>query len=258
MLRIAVLLFTIFSATSSVLAAGETWYDSSFVKRAFFEVALKNEYRTGYKPLNKWDTPVKIWVIHQVPDVALHDELTDLHIQHLTDITSFPIERAKSEQEANIRWIYTNEKQWVGDIEKELGKASTKNLRGVVCKAGYRVNSSTKNIVQASIIIPVDQARERGKLLACIVEEITQVLGLPNDSPHAYPSIFNDETPDDLLSPLDIVLLQLLYEPELKSGMTKSQLEPVVSKILNRYQSQGVLSGAVQEAKGAPLYQLLR
>ena len=112
-------------------------------------------------------------------------------------------------------------------------------------------------IVYAGIIIPVAQARSRGKLVACIVEEITQVLGLPNDSDTAYPSIFNDHTPEDLLSTLDVVLLQLLYEPELKPGMTKTQVKPIVRKILKRYQETGVLKRAPNTTQQAPLCQLI-
>ncbi|MCZ8488265.1 DUF2927 domain-containing protein [Vibrio lentus] len=66
-------------------------------------------------------------------------------------------------------------------------------------------------------MIPVDQARARGKLVACIVEEITQVLGLPNET-QTKPTLLSSMTtmPEDLLTSLDVVLLKLLYEPELK------------------------------------------
>ena len=103
----------------------------------------------------------------------------------------------------------------------------------------------------------MDQARARGKLVACIVEEITQVLGLPNDSDKAYPSIFNDHTPEDLLSPLDVVLLKLLYEQELKVGMTEREAKPIVRKILKRYSETGVLQQASKAAQQALLYQLI-
>ena len=89
------------------------------------------------------------------------------------------------------------------------------------------------------------------------MEEITQVLGLPNDSNKAYPSIFNDHTPEDLLSPLDVVLFQLLYESELKPGITTAQVKPIVRKVLKRYQEAGVLKRAPKTAQQAPLYQLI-
>ena len=82
-------------------------------------------------------------------------------------------------------------------------------------------------------------------------------MGLPNDSKAAYPSIFNDETPEDLLSPLDVILLKILYEPELKSGMNLVDTKRAVDIILKRYQNQGVLKNAVKEAKSMELYKLI-
>ena len=130
-------------------------------------------------------------------------------------------------------------------------------MNTAICTAGYTTNA-TGHIVSAAIVIPVDLARSRGKLLACVVEEITQALGLPNDSEHAYPSIFNDHTPEELLAPLDVVLLKLLYEPDLKTGMTLSEVKPVVKRLLREYQKEEILKGATKEARQAPLYELFR
>ncbi|ARP38625.1 DUF2927 domain-containing protein [Vibrio syngnathi] len=241
-----------FNAASTPL----TWLDRTFVETAFYHVALQHEYSQGNKPLSKWKQPIKIWVDHRVGDEELHQELTELHIQHLSEVTKHPITIVKKESEANVKWIYTKQSQWVSEAKSILKLRSTQHLDNAICTAGYRTNS-TGEIVYAGVIIPVDQARSRGKLVACIVEEITQVLGLPNDSDKAYPSIFNDHTPEDLLSPLDVVLLQLLYEPELKAGMTKSEVKPVVRKILKRYSKTGVLQQASKAAQQAPLYQLI-
>ncbi|MEZ9240398.1 DUF2927 domain-containing protein [Vibrio splendidus] len=233
-----------------------TWLDRSFVETAFYNVALQHEYSQGNKPLAKWKQPIKIWIAHRVGDEELHQELTELHIRHLSEVTQHPITIVNKESEANVKWIYTRQSQWVSEAKSVLKLKSTEHLNNAICTAGYRTNSKGE-IVYAGIVIPVDQARSRGKLVACIVEEITQVLGLPNDSDKAYPSIFNDHTPEDLLSPLDVVLLKLLYEPELKAGMTKSEVKPIVRKILKQYSETGVLQQASKAAQQAPLYQLI-
>ncbi|MCC4820389.1 DUF2927 domain-containing protein, partial [Vibrio lentus] len=56
---------------------------------------------------------------------------------------------------------------------------------------------------------------------------------------------------------LDVVLLKLLYEPELKAGMTKSEVKPIVRKILKQYSETGMLQQASKAAQQAPLYQLI-
>ncbi|PTO83943.1 DUF2927 domain-containing protein [Vibrio splendidus] len=241
-----------FDATSTPL----TWLDRSFVETAFYNVALQHEYSQGNKPLAKWKQPIKIWIDHRVGDEELHQEITELHIKHLSEVTQHPITIVSKESEANVKWIYTRQSQWVSEAKSVLKLKSTEHLNNAICTAGYRTNSKGE-IVYAGIVIPVDQARSRGKLVACIVEEVTQVLGLPNDSDKAYPSIFNDHTPEDLLSPLDVVLLKLLYEPELKAGMKKSEVKPIVRKILKQYSETGVLQQASKAAQQAPLYQLI-
>ncbi len=256
MARIACLFLSLIFS-SPLYAVRQTWLDPHFVQQAFLEVALKNEHQPGDKPLAKWHQPLKIWLQHKVGDQALHESLVDAHIQHLQQITGHPIYRVSTRQQANVVWIFTRESQWQQDIREEMGQEALKYVRGAICKASYSVSPRTNEIIKASVIIPVDQSRSHGKLLACIVEEITQVMGLPNDSELAYPSIFNDYTPDDFLSPLDVVLLKLLYEPKLKSGMNQQQVTQQLKFLLQRYQHDEVLKDAVTVARSAPLRKML-
>lgn len=62
---------------------------------------------------------------------------------------------------------------------------------------------------------------------SCIHEEIAQGLGLPNDSPAARPSIFNDDDEFALLTTHDELLLKMLYDPRLEQGMTVDQARPI-------------------------------
>lgn len=259
MKRYSLYIYSLFLALFSghAKATGFTWLDPSFVERAFYGVALEQEYTTGNHPLVKWNQPIRILLDHRVGDEALHQELAELHVQHLAQITGLSIEFVSKQSQANVHWIYTRESRWIKDAKSALNLKSTQYLNSAICTAGYKTDI-TGHIVSAAIVIPVDLARSRGKLLACVVEEITQALGLPNDSEHAYPSIFNDHTPEELLAPLDVVLLKLLYEPDLKTGMTLSEVKPVVKRLLREYQKEGVLKGATKEARQAPLYELFR
>ena len=67
--------------------------------------------------------------------------------------------------------------------------------------------------------------------LSCIHEEIAQGLGLPNDSPAARPSIFNDDDEFALLTGHDEMLLRILYDPRLQPGMTADEARPTIQAI---------------------------
>ncbi|MFT7596046.1 MAG: hypothetical protein ACI8R4_003380 [Paracoccaceae bacterium] len=76
--------------------------------------------------------------------------------------------------------------------------------------------------------------------LSCIHEEIAQGLGLPNDSPRARPSIFNDDDEFALLTNHDELLLKMLYDPRLTPGMTAEEARPVVRIIARDLMGQAL------------------
>lgn len=69
---------------------------------------------------------------------------------------------------------------------------------------------------------------------ACVHEELAQGLGLANDSPAARPSIFNDDEEFALLTRHDEILLELLYDPALRPGMTIDEARPLLRRLLAR------------------------
>lgn len=231
----------------------QNWRHFPFVEKAFFDVALKSEFKTGRSPLLKWQQPIQYWVKHDVSNQNLHNELLDKHFQHLNQITKLPFSKVTSRSKANMLIFFTKRSQWKDIVRREMGPNSAKNTYGSVCMFNIRANKSTSMITKAVIVIPVDQAREHGKLVSCIVEETTQALGLKNDSESAYPSIFNDKTPDEFLTPLDIVLLKLMYDPEIKPGMNPAMLKPVLTKRYREMQRTGELDNVLYQAIHSPL-----
>ncbi len=66
----------------------------------------------------------------------------------------------------------------------------------------------------------------------CIVEELTQSLGLVNDSPLVFPSIFNDSSRQQELHAWDEIMVQTLYHPRLYPGITVRKARPIFRAIL--------------------------
>ena len=75
---------------------------------------------------------------------------------------------------------------------------------------------------------------------ACIHEELAQGLGLPNDSPEARPSIFNDDDEFALLTNHDEMLLKMLYDPRLKAGMSAEDARPITRIIARELLGQAL------------------
>ena len=58
---------------------------------------------------------------------------------------------------------------------------------------------------------------------AYVVEELTQVLGLPNDSDTVKPSIFNDQSRYFELTDLNRRMLKMLCDPRITPGMQRKE-----------------------------------
>lgn len=68
----------------------------------------------------------------------------------------------------------------------------------------------------------------------CIVEELTQALGLMNDSSFFSPSIFNDHSKQQALSPWDRLMVRAHYDRRVLPGMTWVYAEPIVHEHFRR------------------------
>lgn len=253
MLRFCFVLLCMLAAT---VKAEPHWQSTDYLLQAFSEVALRNEYTRGAQTVRRWQKPVNVWLDHQVADEALHTDLVRMHLMHLSQITGLPIRLVSNKAKANLTIVFTRQSQWRAQVRKQFGIEAEKVVHGAVCMANFRTDGKGE-IVEAGVIIPVDQARMHGKLVTCIVEEITQVMGLPNDSDKVYPSIFNDKTPEDLLSGLDYLLLKMLYHPQIRPGMSRSEVRPILQKLIRNWQKKGTIRAANREVKRGELYSLL-
>ncbi|MGH1462250.1 MAG: DUF2927 domain-containing protein [Neptuniibacter sp.] len=232
------------------------WPEPTFISQAFKEIALRNEYSLQGNFVRKWNSPMNMWIDHQVGDQMMHTDLIRMHIQHLTKITGHKINLVKKEKQANFKIILTRQSLWKSQVEKFFGKGAVEHTQEAVCMANFRVNGHYE-IQSATVIIPVDQARMHGKLVSCIVEEITQVMGLPNDSEKVFPSIFNDKTPEQLLTGLDYLLLKILYSQNIKAGMSTAEALPKVQDLIRNWQKNGTIQAAEKEVRLGELYPLL-
>ena len=240
----------------SHIAKPAAWQSSLYIRQAFSEVALKNEYDKAKHRIRKWYIPVRVFIEHQVGDRALHTQLVQMQLTHLAEITGHDMQLVDTLADANLHLVFTRQSLWASEVMRLMGVNSAQNVHGSVCMGKFALNSKSE-IERAWVIIPVDQAQMHGKLVACVVEEITQVLGLPNDSEKVFPSIFNDKTPQDLLTGLDFILLKLLYNPSIHAGMTAAEVKSPVQFLLKQWQSDGTIEHADKIVRQGQLYPLL-
>lgn len=236
---------------SGKAVAQERWQTDAYIQQSFIKIALEREYKESKHPkLIRWEKPIKVFFKSDMGDAQLQRNLLTIQMQHLAHISGMPISFTPYAKDAGILIIFTSYntiedkvRTYIGDPEK-IRKA----LNEAVCLGNFRTNKRSE-ITRAVIIIPVDFAREKARLLDCVVEEITQTLGLPNDSNDVFPSVFNDVSIDTYLSPLDYILLKALYSPHLRPGMTVKQTKAAFPKVLKDLHASGDIDNAASRVQ---------
>ncbi|WP_166418418.1 DUF2927 domain-containing protein [Cochlodiniinecator piscidefendens] len=221
----------------------------------FVRIALFTEYSGSLRRahnqrsaslLRRWERPVRMSVTfgQSIPlEQRAEDQRTVReYARRLSRATGHSIHTAPP-QHANFHILFVNENERVGALgllRELLPDISDRNLRQLVsmnrhvnCQVFtfWNPNSeSDQSYYNAVSII-------RGELpplarKSCIHEELAQGLGLPNDSPDAFPSIFNDDEEFALLTRHDELLLKILYDERLRPGMSAPEAEPIVQTIV--------------------------
>ncbi len=90
---------------------------------------------------------------------------------------------------------------------------------------------------QVAIFVPTDSAPQ--ELRDCLHEEIAQALGPLNDLYRLPDSVFNDDNIHTVLTDFDMLILKTYYAPELRTGMTRAQVEAALPRILSRLNPAG-------------------
>lgn len=120
-----------------------------------------------------------------------------------------------------LRMVFTSEVA----MRTHFDRIASGALRAA-CVTNLRVDRQSR-IVGAVAVIPLDQGPR--VLRQCIVEELAQALGLPNDVDDITDTIFSDRTPDIELTAKDERFLRLLYHSALRPGMTEAEIIEAVA-----------------------------
>jgi hypothetical protein len=192
--------------------------------------------------LRRWESPVRIQA-HFGPSVSAEQQAEDRAVlttfaNRLAQVTGHPIRTVDSGGNFHVLYLDRDAQLQAGDLVRRLvpgiGAATVREIeslsRFTFCSVYAFSQSGGRPVYVAAIAIIRD---EHPSLLrrSCVHEEVAQGLGLPNDSPAARPSIFNDDEEFALLTPHDELLLRILYDARLRPGLTPAQARPIVRRI---------------------------
>ncbi len=209
--------------SSASLAATDDVASADRMVETFDQIVFHAEFGQTIEPrVSKWDGPLRIYLDIRAGDPTLYQRLVAAHIEELADLTGLEIGIVSTADEANVFVVFDRDEKLLrsaADYQPTIGQHA-EEISQTLCFGIYSVNSGFE-IKRAVVGIPTDRAASLGKLPACVVEEMTQVMGLPNDSDDVSPSIFNDSSDNNELTDLDRWLVRLLYDPGMLPGMDR-------------------------------------
>lgn len=216
----------------------------------FVRVALHDEYTfVGNRlveqktpaPLRRWRGPVRMRLQFgdSVPEPMQRADtrLVSQFAARLGALTGHPVTVTQGSANFHVLVLDETERRAIGPqlrrlipgIDQTTQDVVTNLPRSVSCLVLAFSRSGTDIYTDAVAVIRAelpDLSR-----MACYHEELAQGMGLPNDSPRARPSLFNDAAEFAVLTAMDEYLLRMLYDPRLRPGMREPEARPIIRRI---------------------------
>ena len=218
---------------SSRRSSERTSFSNEEITDGFFKIAFGAELQLGKRVerIRKFDEAVRVFVFDQgehrrraeiatiVADIAARVDHLDLAMTDDLQAANLVVMLVrKRDLKQTIRSVYGRNK--ARQIERSL---SPQCLSGFGRDERYRIR-------HAEVILPVDA--DDFVFYDCAYEELLQALG-PNNDDNSVPwTMFNDDVQMGFFDVYDQYLLNILYDPRVRPGMTKDQVAKLLPEVL--------------------------
>ena len=218
------------AVTSRQRAEKKAFTDSEIVD-GFLKTAFGAEYHLAGRVdrIRKYELPVRVFaegradrkaqIAKVVTDIALRVKHLDIAISENSD-------------DANIVVKLVRDRDLYRTITTFYGSDRAKEIRNSLdpqCLSGFRKNEAFE-IEHSDVILTVDNGDFI--FLDCAYEELLQSLGPINDTASVPWTMFNDNVQMGYFDIFDQYILNILYDPRIKAGMTVQEVDKVMPQVL--------------------------
>lgn len=219
---IALIAMTIMAAIAGEATAAQRAARPAEVKQGFFKTVFGLEYggHADARRVKRYVTPVRFHIAdwsgqNRTPAARRFVASLPKRIRYFQ---GHEVARA---DEANFRILIVKRKDFAAVVSRELhADAIAMNAR---CLVGVTTDGGRIRNSVAVIVGDDDYLFSR-----CLIEETLQGLGPMNDHPSLTNSVFNDTSHLSTFTPFDEAILNVLYHPAMRPGMTQRQADAVM------------------------------
>src|SRR3954452_12293176 len=211
----------------------KTSFTDGEIVDGFFKTAFGAEYHLAGRVdrIRKYDAPVRVFAdgVNRADRKAqLARIVGDIarRVQHLD------IAMAKTGEDANVVVRLVRDRDLYRTISTFFGSDRARDIRSSLdpqCLSGFRKNENYE-IEHSDVILTVDN----GDFIFfdCAYEELLQSLGPINDTNSVPWTMFNDNVSMGFFDVYDQYILNVLYDPRIKAGMSVAQVKAVLPEVL--------------------------
>jgi Protein of unknown function (DUF2927) len=215
-------------------ASERTDFTNEEIKDGFFKIAFHAELQIGApaERVRKYDEPVRIFVVSKgepdrrpeiaaiVDDIRARVNHLDVAITNDREAANFTVTLvAERDLAQTIRSLYGNDR-----AKRIQNSLNPQCLSGIGKDSRYRIR-------RAEVILPVDAGEF--VFYDCAYEELLQALGAINDDNSVPWTMFNDDVQMGFFDVYDQYLLNILYDPRVRPGMTKKEVNALLPDVLS-------------------------
>jgi hypothetical protein len=218
------------AVTSRQRAEKKTFTDAEIID-GFLKTAFGAEYHLAGRVdrIRKYELPVRVFAEGRADRKAqIARVVTDIgqRVQHLD------IAMADTGEDANVAVKMVRDRDLYHTISTFYGSDRAKEIRSSLdpqCLSGFRKNEAFE-IEHSDVILTVDNGDFI--FLDCAYEELLQSLGPINDTASVPWTMFNDSVQMGYFDVFDQYILNILYDPRIKAGMTVQEVGKVMPQVL--------------------------
>lgn len=225
-------------------------FTDEMVVRNFNALAFSEEFsgrggqlvrETAESALHRWTGPVLVETVFGPsvdPEQVRQDTATVAsYSARLARVTKHPIRWTRGDGNFRVVILNDQELRQSGQLLKQyMPELSPPQIRFVENMSSdtycvvFTSDAAHDSKIQRAVAVVRAELPDRLRT-SCFHEEISQGMGLSNDSAFARPSIFNDDDEFGRLTIHDELLLEILYDKRLAPGMSAATAAPIVKTI---------------------------
>lgn len=214
-------------------AAEQKTFTDTQIMDGFFKTAFGAELAVAGRVdrIRKYDKPVRVSVESRAkPDrrKQVADAVADIaaRVDHLD------IAMTDDRAAANVAVTLVRNRDLAATIRAFYGRDRARRIERSLepqCLSGFSKDEEYR-IVQSDVILVADA----GEFIFydCVYEELLQALGPINDDASVPWTMFNDDVQKGFFDVYDQYLLNILYDPRIRPGMTREEVRALMPQVL--------------------------